>query len=298
MEMELTSDELSFSATPLTRFGLGAEITLLRKWLNRSSLRDTILNQMYSSGVILVRGLTLSNRELLRFAELFGAPEPILSAKQRVPGWPCIRLQSNVEGRGVSQSGQYWHTDGALRNPPTRLTFLYCDDAPASGGQTLFSDMGRAYNLLPGWAKKRVDESIGSFPCRTLALRALSHSQATEADRRRVLSSLRDLWLPLTRTHPATGRTTLFLNEEWLDRIDGDTDGKLLKTLYSVATARSNIYSHTWQVHDLLVWDNNATMHRAVPPADGSFKTTRRITITERIVDDVDLRRSRARTPR
>jgi alpha-ketoglutarate-dependent 2,4-dichlorophenoxyacetate dioxygenase len=45
------------------------------------------------------------------------------------------------------------------------------------------------------------------------------------------------------------------------------------------ATQREFTYSHKWQVGDLVVWDNRATMHRARPSAPNEPRDVRRTTL-------------------
>ncbi|WP_240788687.1 TauD/TfdA dioxygenase family protein [Ramlibacter henchirensis] len=40
---------------------------------------------------------------------------------------------------------------------------------------------------------------------------------------------------------------------------------KLIDDLTAHATQSQFVYSHAWQLHDLVMWDNSATMHRATP---------------------------------
>lgn len=39
--------------------------------------------------------------------------------------------------------------------------------------------------------------------------------------------------------------------------------GMLLRDLTEHATQRAFVHSHAWRLHDLVMWDNRATMHRA-----------------------------------
>jgi alpha-ketoglutarate-dependent 2,4-dichlorophenoxyacetate dioxygenase len=69
----------------------------------------------------------------------------------------------------------------------------------------------------------------------------------------------------LVRTHPETGRKSLFLSSH-AGAIVGWTipEGRMfLRDLTEHATAPAFVYSHSWRPHDLVVWDNRATMHRA-----------------------------------
>jgi alpha-ketoglutarate-dependent 2,4-dichlorophenoxyacetate dioxygenase len=70
---------------------------------------------------------------------------------------------------------------------------------------------------------------------------------------------------PLVRTHPATGRKSLFLSSH-AGAILGWTIPEariFLRDLTEHATQPEFVYSHSWQPHDLVIWDNRSTMHRA-----------------------------------
>jgi alpha-ketoglutarate-dependent 2,4-dichlorophenoxyacetate dioxygenase len=42
------------------------------------------------------------------------------------------------------------------------------------------------------------------------------------------------------------------------------------------------VYRHTWRLHDLVMWDNRCTMHRARPFDDRQFKRDmRRLTLED-----------------
>jgi alpha-ketoglutarate-dependent 2,4-dichlorophenoxyacetate dioxygenase len=67
------------------------------------------------------------------------------------------------------------------------------------------------------------------------------------------------------RTHPATGRKSLFLSSH-AGAIVGWTTPEarmFLRDLTEHATQREFVYSHTWRAWDLVMWDNRSTMHRA-----------------------------------
>ena len=56
----------------------------------------------------------------------------------------------------------------------------------------------------------------------------------------------------------------------------------LLRELTEHATQREFVYTHKWQVGDLVVWDNRATMHRARPYNDTKYpRDLRRTTLTD-----------------
>ena len=53
----------------------------------------------------------------------------------------------------------------------------------------------------------------------------------------------------------------------------------LLRDLTEHATQREFVYSHKWQVNDLVMWDNRQTMHRGRPFPAGEPRDVRRTTL-------------------
>ncbi len=266
---------------PLTGFGLGGLLRLAPGADADPATAALLLRELDVHGVLLVRGLGLDNARYQELAGRIGRREAVFPAAHRDPGWPDIRLQSNVDGVGVAAGGEYWHADGPLTEVPTAVTLLLCGLAPAEGGETLFADMRRAFDLLPGPVRERVRDARGWYPCREIAIREMADAGVPEDEQAAKLRELRDLTHPVVRAHPRTGRRALYLNQQWLREIQGEPDGSLLERLYGTATAGHNLYRHRWQAGDLLLWDNAAVMHRALPPAPGSRKTTRRITLAD-----------------
>ena len=72
---------------------------------------------------------------------------------------------------------------------------------------------------------------------------------------------------PVVRTHADTGKESLYVNPGFtshLDGFDGDESRWMLEPLYRHATRAEYLYRHTWQPHDVIVWDNRCLMHYAV----------------------------------
>jgi len=88
---------------------------------------------------------------------------------------------------------------------------------------------------------------------------------------------------PLVRTHPRTGRHSLYLSSH-AGRIVGWPVPEalmLLRELTEHATQREFVYRHKWRVGDLVMWDNQATMHRGRPYEDMKYaRDLRRTTLT------------------
>ena len=69
----------------------------------------------------------------------------------------------------------------------------------------------------------------------------------------------------LVRTHPVTGRKSLFLSAH-IGGIVGwpvPEARAFIRDLTEQATQPEFRYAHRWRVNDLVMWDNRTTMHRA-----------------------------------
>jgi len=85
----------------------------------------------------------------------------------------------------------------------------------------------------------------------------------------------------LVRTHPVTGRKSLYLSSH-AGAILGmpvPEARMLLKDLTDHATQPRFVYVHKWTLHDLVMWDNRQTMHRARPFPAHEPRDMRRTTL-------------------
>ncbi len=86
----------------------------------------------------------------------------------------------------------------------------------------------------------------------------------------------------LVRTNPATGRKSLFLSSHIGGIVGWPVPEALafVRDLVEHATQRQFVHAHVWRQHDLVMWDNRQTMHRARRYRDtGEVRDLRRTTI-------------------
>ena len=101
------------------------------------------------------------------------------------------------------------------------------------------------------------------------------------------IAAFRPVRQPLMRTHPVTGRKSLFLAAH-AGAILGWTIPEarmFLRDLTEHATQRELVYSHAWRPYDLVMWDNRATMHRARRFDREEVRDERRTTLRRRPPD-------------
>ena len=87
-------------------------------------------------------------------------------------------------------------------------------------------------------------------------------------------------WFRRKEASPVTGRKSLYLSAH-ASHITGwpVADGRLLLfDLNTHATQQQFVYSHTWCIGDLVIWDNRWTMHRGRPHDEAQPRDLRRAT--------------------
>jgi alpha-ketoglutarate-dependent taurine dioxygenase len=84
---------------------------------------------------------------------------------------------------------------------------------------------------------------------------------------REQLEETPDIAHPIVRTHPYTGRKSLYVTAGECVGIEGmpqDEAVDLIAELDPHCVRPEFLYRHKWQVGDLLMWDNATAMHLAI----------------------------------
>ena len=153
-----------------------------------------------------------------------------------------------------------WHSDSSFRPVPAKYSLLSGRVLPSWGGNTDFADMRAAYDALDGRTKDEIEPLV--------CLHSLIYSRAAigfTALSEEEVAAFQPVRQRLVRTHPVTGRKSLFLSSH-AGTIVGWTIPEarmFLRDLTEFATQREFVYSHEWRLNDLVMWDNRQTMHRA-----------------------------------
>lgn len=167
--------------------------------------------------------------------------------------------------RMYEMANRMWHSDSSFKRTPAKASLLYAHIIPPVGGQTEFADMRAAYDALPDAMKERLRGLVAEHAI-MYSRKKTGFEDFSEEEWR----AYPPVPQSLLRRHPGSGRTGLFLASH-AGRIFGmpEQEGKaLLQQLIDHATQRQFVYTHRWRVHDLVMWDNRCTMHRARPYDD------------------------------
>lgn len=224
--------------------------------------------------VLFIRDSGLDPRSQAELAARWGDLEshPFLLNRPDQP--TAVRFEKDDKSTGYEN---VWHSDVSWRAVPSLGSLLRAVEVPPSGGDTLWADMGAAYDCLPDDVKERIDglEAVHDWIDTFGALMSDEQRDATRAD---FPPSVH----PVVRTHPETGRKTLYVNGIFtthilgLDPIEGD---RLLEYLCRQADYPEYQCRWKWSPGDLAIWDNRSTQHYATSDYAPQRRVMERITV-------------------
>ena len=232
---------------------------------------------MDAYAVLVFRGQDLSDAQQLAFTRHFGelegynTPGHIRRREEQRIATPGIADFSNLDKAGDIMAAddriwffklgdRLWHSDSSFRPIPAKYSLLSGRVIPSWGANTEFADMRAAYDALDDRTKAEI-EPLVCLHSLIYSREAIGFIDLSEEEK----TAFRPVRQRLVRTHPVTGRKSLFLASH-AGAIEGWTIPEarmFLRDLVEHATQREFVYSHEWRVGDLVMWDNRQTMHRA-----------------------------------
>jgi alpha-ketoglutarate-dependent taurine dioxygenase len=221
----------------------------------------------FRGSILLFRNLDMTPEQHIAFTRRFG---PLHIMREHLaatlPGYPEVFVVSNAtkDGKpiGLKRAGEGFHTDGEDKRIPNAGSFLYATQVPPERGDTLFVDMYAVYEALPAATKRLLTGKRARFSRIALhnvhypLLPPLTEEQKQERP---------DVYHPLLRKHPRSGRTSLYIGR-WACDIEGmppDEGRAIIQELVAFAQQPQFIYRHVWKVGDAVLWDNRCTQHCA-----------------------------------
>ena len=179
--------------------------------------------------------------------------------------------------RAFNLGNRLWHSDSSFKAVPAKYSLLSARTVPSAGGNTEFADMRAAYDALDPETKAEIEDLVTEHSL-LFSRGQLGFTDST-AEERVKFAPVRQR---LVRTNPATGRKSLFLSSHIGGIVGWPVPEALafVRDLVEHATQRQFVCAHAWRQHDLVMWDNRQTMHRARRYQDtGEVRDMRRTTI-------------------
>lgn len=231
---------------------------------------DTVaaIEQAFHEHVVVVfRGQDLTEDDQTRFANHFGGlGERKQSPNGSTPGGSYdtpFMLVTNMrddkgEPLGAFGDGEMWfHHDTSYYEAPHKATLLYAVTLPSWGGNTCFSNMYKAYDNLPEDLRQRLE---GRKVLQIHDYKRRERIDIYNSD----ISGMLQYEQPLFVTHPATGRKALYISRLMSARIEGleaEENEEILNQLFDISEDPAIVFEHEWQLGDLVMWDNYASIH-------------------------------------
>ncbi len=238
--------------------------------------------------VIFLPGQHLSPAEHKEFATYFGE---ITNAHPVIPGIEQHKEVFEIDytrarqtlGDRKSDYGERdkWHTDVTFVETPPLGSILNAIVIPDAGGDTLWADTNAAYEGLSQPFKDLVDGLTAIHDGNVAFGRLLGMVGKGEWDGKE-FTELVSVEHPVVRTHPETGRRSLFVNPGFTVRIKGLTlkeSDTLLRFLYNHMATPEYVVRYRWEAGDLGFWDNRTTMHYAISDYGDAHRVIQRVTI-------------------
>ncbi len=188
-------------------------------------------------------------------------------------------LAADDRRRMFNLGNRLWHSDSSFKATPALYSMLHARVVPPEGGETEFADMRAAWDALPPRMQARVKDLV-CWHSLIYSRAQLGFDEYTEEEKR----AFAPVPQRLVRRHPGSGRVSLYLSSH-IGRVEGMPvpEGMcLIRDLLEHATQREFVYRHAWKQHDLVIWDNRCSLHRARPYEDTTHaRDMRRVTLTD-----------------
>jgi alpha-ketoglutarate-dependent 2,4-dichlorophenoxyacetate dioxygenase len=178
--------------------------------------------------------------------------------------------------RMFNLGNRLWHSDSSYRAVPAKYSLLSGRVVVERGGRTEFADMRAAYDALDDATKTEIEDLVCEHSL-MFSRGALGFTEISDAER----AMFRPVRQRLVRTHPVTGRRSLFMSAHAGGIVGWPVPEAraFLRDLVEHATQPEFVYSHKWRQWDLVMWDNRQTMHRVTRFDETLVRDMRRTTV-------------------
>lgn len=264
---------------------LGAEVFGLDLAQPLDDDRFAAVHQAFvDRGLLVFRDQELTHQSQIAWARRFGVPDihPIAIGLEEFP--ELIRV---LKPAGASASfGVGWHSDNSFFAEPSLGSVLYGVTIPPFGGDTLYASMEKAYDALSEPLRRMLDgmqavhSAVRAYDPDVTGREKYSGDapityRYSEAVREEVVH-------PVIRTHPVSGRKSIYVNQMFTQRIVGlkahESDA-LLALLYDHCVRPEFTCRLRWQPRTLAMWDNRIVQHYAIDDYQQFERLMFRVTI-------------------
>jgi alpha-ketoglutarate-dependent taurine dioxygenase len=234
-----------------------------------------LLDTWHERGIVVLKGQSLDVEEQKTFARRFGDLELQTGTTIRddLLGQPIVLDVSNVDVDGTHikdrnhpltrylGGNEDWHSDSSFKAVSAKASVLHALETPSTGGHTGYADARAGYDVLSEKEKER----LGRMRAYHSLVYAQARVNATDDAVPEDPTAMEGAWHDLVRTHPVTGRKSLFIGRHaaLVEGLDVDASRAMLDDLAGAVCQGPRVYHHAWEPGDVIVWDNRCMLHRA-----------------------------------
>ncbi len=260
-----------FGMKPVSK-ALGAEITGLdlTSPLDGETVAE-LRHALAENCLLLFRDQKLTPEQHIAFSRHFGDLQPHILKDFNMAGHPELFVVSNVKDQGKpigrAGAGQYWHSDLSYVANPSLGSIMYSLEVPATGGDTMFANMYKAYDTLSEPMKQILQGLSAEHDfahSQTTHIAAKGYTRTASAAE---VAKVPPVQHPIVREHDESKRKALYVNLGFTTQIVGlapDESRAILDFLFEHSTKPQVVYRHQWEVGDVVFWDNRSSMHCAI----------------------------------
>jgi taurine dioxygenase len=259
----------------------GVEVAGVQLADARSEALDAIKRAIWEHGVAVFRDQDLEPEMQIDFARAWGGIDinAYFPLDQKWPEIAIVRKRADQE----TNIGGAWHTDHSYDQVPAMGSILAARVLPPSGGDTLFSHMGAAYDALSDELKAKI-EGLSAFHTADHVYKADGlYAQTDMGSELRGQDVRTGATHPVVIRHPRTGRRLLYVNPSFTIHFTGQTREESLPLLQQLWAEAMNPAHHCrveWGPGTVTIWDNRTTWHNALNDYHGHAREMHRITLT------------------
>jgi taurine dioxygenase len=182
---------------------------------------------------------------------------------------------------GGNKGTDIWHSDVTWRFQPSLGSILRCRVAPETGGDTMWANMEKTYDLLDDETKAQIEglEATHDWGNFRLGLR----KGGVPEDLIEELNGIYPIAThPVVRSHPVSGRKSIYVNAVFTIGIvgmDKDESDALLGKLCRQASVPEVQVRLRWKPGTVAFWDNRSTQHYAVGDYGDAHRLMERVTV-------------------
>ncbi|WP_374133145.1 TauD/TfdA dioxygenase family protein [Sphingomonas sp. 28-62-20] len=259
----------------------GAEVTGVDVRAISDNDLTAIRQALADTGVVMLRDQQLTPEDHIAFARRWGE----IDVNNYFPangGYPEIAEVRKAETQFVNIGGG-WHTDHSYDPVPAMGSILVARELPPTGGDTLFTSLGAAYDALSDGLKATLAGLRAVHSADHIYGHDGIYAKTDQAADLKGHDIRANAVHPAVIRHPVSGRKILYVNPAFTLHFEGWTREEsqpLLQYLYSVAMREEFQCRLQWQPGSVAVWDNRSTWHFAVNDYHGHKRLMHRITIS------------------